>query len=55
MLGNILRFLSAGNIVFNVNFSINSFMNAIRVSNSFYQDQARHIVGPDLGPNCLQM
>ena len=23
-------------------------------SNSLDPDQARHIVGPDLGPNCLQ-
>ena len=26
----------------------------IRVSNSLDPDQARHFVGPDLGPNCLQ-
>ena len=25
------------------------------VSNSLDPDQARHFVGPDLGPNCLQM
>ena len=30
------------------------FFNTIRVSNSLYPDQARHSVGPDLGPNCLQ-
>ena len=24
------------------------------MSNSLYPDQARHIVGPGLGPNCLQ-
>ena len=24
------------------------------MSNSLDPDQARHIVGPDLGPNCLQ-
>ena len=29
-------------------------LNTIRVSNSLDQDQARHFVGPDLGPNCLQ-
>ena len=29
-------------------------MNTIRVSNSLDPDQARHFVGPDLGPNCLQ-
>ena len=34
----------------------NSFMDTIRVtvSNSLDPDQARHFVGPDLGPNCLQ-
>ena len=26
----------------------------MRVSNSFDPDQARHFVGPDLGPNFLQ-
>ena len=30
------------------------FYNTIRVSNSLDPDQARHFVGPDLGPNCLQ-
>ena len=29
-------------------------MNIIRVSNSLDPEQARHCVGPDLGPNCLQ-
>ena len=29
-------------------------MNTIRVSNCLGQDQARHFVGPYLGPNCLQ-
>ena len=29
--------------------------NTIRVSNSLDPDQTRHFVGPDLGPNCLQM
>ena len=29
-------------------------MNTIRVSNSLDPDQARHLVGPVLGPNCLQ-
>ena len=28
--------------------------NTIQVSNSLDPDQARHFVGPDLGPNCLQ-
>ena len=30
------------------------FSITIRVSNSLDPDQARHFVGPDLGPNCLQ-
>ena len=29
--------------------------NTIRVSISLDQDQTQHFVGPDLGPNCLQM
>ena len=32
----------------------NSFRNANRVSKSLDSDQARHVVGPDLGLNCLQ-
>ena len=35
-------------------FFINSFRNTIRVTNSLDPDQARHFVGPDLGPSCLQ-
>ena len=31
-----------------------NFFNTIRVSNSLDPDQVRHVVGPDLGPNCLQ-
>ena len=31
-----------------------SFRNTIRVSNSLAPDLARHFVGPDLGPDCLQ-
>ena len=30
------------------------FMNTIRVSNSLDPDQARHVVRPDPGPDCLQ-
>ena len=33
-----------------INFTI-----TVSVSNSLVADQARHSVGPDLGPNCLQM
>ena len=32
----------------------NNFRNTIRVSNSLDREKARHFVGPDLGPNCLQ-
>ena len=31
-----------------------SFRNVINVANSLDQDQARHFVGPDLGPSCLE-
>ena len=31
------------------------FRNMISLSNSSDSDQARQSVGPDLGPNCLQM
>ena len=42
-------------ILFKINFSIISLRNTIiRVSNSLDPDQARHFVGPDLDPNCLQ-
>ena len=30
------------------------YFNTIQVSNCLDPDQARHFVGPDLGPNCLQ-
>ena len=35
-------------------FSKNSFGITIRVANSLDPDQARHCVGPDHDPNCLQ-
>ena len=35
-------------------FQKKSFRNIIRVSNSLGPGQARHFVGPDLGPNFLQ-
>ena len=43
-------------IIFKINFFFKrkkSFRNTIRMSNSLDHDQARQIVGPDLGPNCL--
>ena len=36
-------------------FSKSSFCNTIRVSNCLDPYQARQNVGPDMGPNCLQM
>ena len=47
-------FLSSADFFSKSTFSKNSFRNTIRVSNSLDQDQVRHFVGPDLGPNCLQ-
>ena len=35
-------------------FSKNSYRITIRVANSLDPSQARHCVGPDLDPNCLQ-
>ena len=43
-------FLSSADF-FKINFFESSFRNTIRVSNSLASDQARHFVGPDLGPN----
>ena len=31
-----------------------SLRNTIRMPNSLDPDQARRLVGPDMGPNCLQ-
>ena len=39
---------------FKINFFKKFFHECIRVSNSLIPDQARLIVGPDQGPNCLQ-
>ena len=46
-------FLSSADF-FKSTFSKYSFRKTIRVSNSLEPDQARRLVGPDLGPNCLQ-
>ena len=35
-------------------FSENSFWNTIKVENSLDPDQARDLIGPDLGPNRFQ-
>ena len=49
-------FLSSVDFFLEINFLKKSFRNTIRVSNtcSLDPDQARHFVGPDLGPICLQ-
>ena len=43
-------FLLSADFIQNQLFQKNTF----RVSNSLDPGQARHFVGPDLGPNCLQ-
>ena len=53
MLGN-CHAVVVCNFLSKLSFSKNSFWNTIRVTNSLDPDQDRHIVGPDLGPNCLQ-
>ena len=47
-------FLLSADFVSKSTFSKNSFRYTIRVSNSLDPDQAKHFVGPDLGPKCLQ-
>ena len=54
MMGNFSCFLLSADFFFKIIFFENSFRNNMRVSNSFDPDQARHFVGPDLGPNFLQ-
>ena len=51
-----MLFLSSASYFQNYLFWKNSFRNKIKVSNtvSLDPDQARHFVGPDLGPNCFQ-
>ena len=48
-------FLSSADFFSKSIFSKKSYRNTIRVSNSLDPDQTRHFVGPDLGPNCLQL
>ena len=53
MLGNFSCFLSCAD--FFPNHLFRNILSGIpSVSNSLDSDQARHFVGPDLGPNCLQ-
>ena len=51
MLGNF--FMTVCRLLIN-NFFLKYFRSTIRVSNGLNPDQDQHIVGPDLGPNCLQ-
>ena len=50
----ILHVLSPVDLSQNQLFKKKSFRNAIKVSGSLDPDQARHFVGPGLGPNRLQ-
>ena len=49
-----MLFLSIADYYFFNGLFIKSLGNTTRESNSLEQDQARLLVGPDLGPNCLQ-
>ena len=54
MLGSFACFLSSADFYFKI--IIYNLKNlTIGVSSRLDLDQARHFVGPDLGPNCLQM
>ena len=55
LLGNFACFLSSNDFFPNQLFKQILSGNTIRVSNSLDPDQARQFVGPDLGPNSLQM
>ena len=54
LLGILHAFLLSADFFFKINFSKEYFRNTIKVSNNLDLDQARHIEGPDMGPNCLQ-
>ena len=54
MLGNFFTIFLSSADFFKVKFSKSPFINITWVSNSLDPDQARHSVGPDLSPNCLQ-
>ena len=53
MLGNSAYFCCLL-IFFKIDIFKNYFRNTIKMSGSLDPDQARHYVGPDLGPNCFQ-
>ena len=50
-----MHVLSSADFFQKSTFSKIYFRNTIRVSNSLDPDQTRRFVGPNLGPNCLQM
>ena len=54
LLGKIACFLTSADYLSKSAVSKNSFRKDIKVSDSLDPDQARHYVGPDLSPNCLQ-
>ena len=53
LLGNFSWFFAVCWFFSKLTFWKYSFRNIFRMSNSLDPDQARRIVGPDLGPNCL--
>ena len=58
MLSDFLKIILSSadfSVLFMSFFSKIYFRNNIRMSNRLDPDQARRFVGPDLGPNCLQM
>ena len=55
MLGSFSCFSSRLLTIIKNKFFKKFFQNTIRVSNSLALDQDQHSVGPDLGPNCLQI
>ena len=53
-LGNFSALLSSADFFSESIFSKNSFTNTGLMSSRLDPDQARRVLGPDLGPNCLQ-
>ena len=54
MLGNFACFFVVCDFFFNLIFSQKNLSGISSMSNSLDPDQARHFVGPELGPNCLE-
>ena len=49
-----MPFLSSTEFFFKILFVSKFYRTTMRMSNILDPDQARHFVGPNLGPNCLQ-